>query len=199
MKKMKLLMSLSMLCLSIAMLCFGVFAASQVTYTISGTISYTVKDVYCTISGVVYKNSAANVAAGTLNTNLTSLIGGTTSGYTSAQTLSAWTSTGSAASPETKAETVNIAFGKDSNNAEWYTYYIILTIQNNSSKQLNANLAITNPASGDTGYSLLNISTGSKTATIAANATQKVGVAYSLNDKKTSISNLALSNVLTVS
>lgn len=199
MKKMKLLMSLSMLCLSIAMLCFGVFAASSVTYTISGTISYTVTDVYCTISGVVYRNSAANVATATLNTNLTSLIGGTTSGYTSAQTLSAWTSTGSATSPETKAETVNIAFGKDSNSAEWYTYYIILTIQNNSSKQLSANLAITHPASGDTGYSLLNISTGSKTATIAANATQKVGIAYSLNDKKTSISNLALSNVLTVS
>lgn len=201
MKKMKLLMSLSMLCLSIAMLCFGVFAASSVTYTISGTISYDVKDVFCTISGKVYKKSDSNVAVATLNTNLTTLIGETETGYETAQTLNGKTSTGESGTTETLSETVNIVFGRDSSDAnkEWYTYYIVLTIQNNSTKTLNASLEITNPASSDTGYSLLNISTGSKTANISANGSAKVGVAYSLNSKLTSISGLQLKNVLTVS
>ncbi len=199
MKKMKLLMSLSMLCLSIAMLCFGVFAASSVTYTISGTISYEVKDVFCTISGKVYKNSNSNVAAATLNTNLTTLIGGTEEGYTTAQTLNGKTTTGTTTATETLSETVNITFGRGTNDEEWYTYYIVLTIQNNSTKALSAKLTINHPVTGDTGFDLLNISTENKTASIAANSAGKVGVAYSLNSKLTSISGLALNNVLTVS
>ena len=202
MKKMKLLMSLSMLCLSIAMLCFGVFAASQVTYTISGTISYDVKDVFCTISGEVYKKADSDVAATTLNENLTTLMNASTTptGYTSAQKLTGGTSTGASGTTETIAgETVNIAFGRDTSNNEWYTYYIVLTIQNNSTKALNATLTINHPVSGDNGFNLLNISTESKTASIAANSSGKVGVAYSLNNKLTSISSLSLNNVLTVS
>ena len=46
MKKSKLLLSLAMMCLSIAVLCFGVLAAQSVNYTISGTISYEVNDAF---------------------------------------------------------------------------------------------------------------------------------------------------------
>lgn len=46
MKKSKLILSLAMMCLSIAVLCFGVLAAQSVNYTISGTISYEVNDAF---------------------------------------------------------------------------------------------------------------------------------------------------------
>ena len=46
MRKSKLLLSLAMMCLSVAVLCFGVLAAQSVNYTISGTISYEVNDAF---------------------------------------------------------------------------------------------------------------------------------------------------------
>ena len=54
MKKFKLLASIASMCLAIAVLCFGVFAASSVTYTISGTITYDVSDVFVNVKTSVY-------------------------------------------------------------------------------------------------------------------------------------------------
>ena len=56
-KKLKLLVSLSTFCLAIAVLCFGVFAAIKVTYTISGSISYDVNDAYVKINTTVYAST----------------------------------------------------------------------------------------------------------------------------------------------
>ena len=54
MKKSKLFLSLMSLCFSLAVLCFGVYAAGQVDYTISGTISYIVEDAYIEMHTAVY-------------------------------------------------------------------------------------------------------------------------------------------------
>ena len=56
-KRLKLLTSLSTFCLAIAVLCFGVFAAIKVTYTISGSISYDVNDAYVKINTTVYAST----------------------------------------------------------------------------------------------------------------------------------------------
>ena len=53
-KKLKLLVSLSTFCIAIAVLCFGVFAAIKVTYTVSGTISYDVNDAWVEVNTKVY-------------------------------------------------------------------------------------------------------------------------------------------------
>ena len=56
MKKSKLFLSLVCLCFSLAILCFcfGVYAAKQVNYLISGNITYHVSDVFVTIETKVY-------------------------------------------------------------------------------------------------------------------------------------------------
>lgn len=58
MKKFKLTMSVATMCLAIAVLCFGVFSATNVTYTIGGTISYEVEDVFVNITTKVYTSNA---------------------------------------------------------------------------------------------------------------------------------------------
>ena len=58
MKKSKLFLSIMAFCFSLAVLCFGVYAAGQVDYTIGGNISYVVSDAYVEITTKVYKSDA---------------------------------------------------------------------------------------------------------------------------------------------
>ena len=45
------------MCLCLAVLCFGVFSATSVSYNIGGSISYEVNDAFVKINTKVYKNS----------------------------------------------------------------------------------------------------------------------------------------------
>lgn len=49
MKKFKLFASIASMCMALAVLCFGVYSAQNVTYTIGGSISYEVTDVFVEI------------------------------------------------------------------------------------------------------------------------------------------------------
>lgn len=49
-KRIKLLLSIATFCFAIIILSFGVYAASTVTYTASGTVTYNVSSVFCKIS-----------------------------------------------------------------------------------------------------------------------------------------------------
>ena len=53
-KKVKLMSTIACLCLSIAMMMFGIFAATNVSFNLSSTVSYTVQDVFVEITGHVY-------------------------------------------------------------------------------------------------------------------------------------------------
>ena len=57
MKKVKLFATIASLCLAVAVLCFGVFSATNITYTIGGTISYEVKDAFVKVNTKVYKGT----------------------------------------------------------------------------------------------------------------------------------------------
>lgn len=59
MKKVKLFATIASLCLAVAVLCFGVFSATNITYTIGGTISYEVKDAFVKVNTKVYKGTNA--------------------------------------------------------------------------------------------------------------------------------------------
>lgn len=59
-KKLKLFATIASLCLALAVLCFGVFSAMNVTYTIGGSISYEVNDVFATVETDVYTSSFSN-------------------------------------------------------------------------------------------------------------------------------------------
>ena len=49
-RKFKLFATVASLCLSVALMAFGVYAASTVTYTVSGSVSYTMDDVLVTVT-----------------------------------------------------------------------------------------------------------------------------------------------------
>ena len=49
-RKFKLFATVASLCLSVALMAFGVYAAAQVTYTINGSVSYTMNDVLVTVT-----------------------------------------------------------------------------------------------------------------------------------------------------
>lgn len=88
MKKLKLLLSMSMLCLSFAVLCFGVLAATSVKYTIGGTISYEVTDVMVEIETKVFRSSTKTIIdCEALETNAKALEGKTFSEIGSIYTL----------------------------------------------------------------------------------------------------------------
>lgn len=53
-KKFKLLLTIASLCFAVAVLTFGVFAATTVTYTAKGTVTYDVNSVFCKIDTQVY-------------------------------------------------------------------------------------------------------------------------------------------------
>ena len=54
-RKSKLFFSLVSLCFSIAVLCFGVYSAMSVSYTVSGNVSYTIQDVFVSWTTRVYR------------------------------------------------------------------------------------------------------------------------------------------------
>ena len=52
-RKVKLFSAIASLCLAVALMAFGVYAATQVTYSVSGTVAYEMKDVMVTIDATV--------------------------------------------------------------------------------------------------------------------------------------------------
>lgn len=59
-RKSKLFFSMLSLCFSIAMLCFGVYSAISVTYSITGSVNYEVKDAFVQIETKVYPIDTEN-------------------------------------------------------------------------------------------------------------------------------------------
>ena len=85
MKKVKLIASLLSFCFAVAVLCFGVYAAQTVNYTVGGTLTYSAADdVFADMQVKVYRSKATNtlvvgdsVTSGTLTYIQTQLQGAT--------------------------------------------------------------------------------------------------------------------------
>ena len=88
MKKVKLFATIASLCLAIAVLCFGVFSATQITYTIGGTISYDVTDVFAKIETKVFKNTKDTgvLSSSELNEKATAIENDTSSSFSAIET-----------------------------------------------------------------------------------------------------------------
>ena len=79
-RKFKLLASISAFVLCLAMLVFGVYSASQVNYTASGTVNYEIKDVFVEVSTRVYRSTESTLTDSTkLSTVANALKGATAS------------------------------------------------------------------------------------------------------------------------
>ena len=49
-RKFKLFATVASLCLSVALMAFGVYAATSVSYSVNGTVSYNMTDVLVTVT-----------------------------------------------------------------------------------------------------------------------------------------------------
>ncbi len=186
MKKTKLFLSICTLCLCFAVLCMGVYAAQSVSYTISGTISYTVEDVFATISAKVFKVSgqqdtdAMQTNVATLSTKTFDQIKAiTTPTYTedTSNTIEDFDTTSAVSASRTVAITMDNTY---------MTYYIVINISNSANVAINAKLT------DGTTYTNLNTANKLIQNNIAKGETKNLIVAFSLADKTVGISSLAI-------
>ena len=127
-RKTKLFFSLVSLCFSIAVLCFGVYSALSVSYSVSGSVSYEVTDAFVEITTNVYASSE-RMEQSTLNSNAQNLEDPT---YDNTYTKVGETYTYN--SMEKLSETNQPkASGIEINYNNYYTYFIVINIKNLSS------------------------------------------------------------------
>ena len=205
MKKFKLLASIASMCLAIAVLCFGVFAASTVTYQISGTISYDVSDVFVNVKTTVYSYAnnlsqedlqayaSAIAAKGAVNATQTNLevstgktatftyVEGKTGSYTYGGTPS-----GIIGGTENALTTSTDGLKLTYSNTAGYSYFIVINVTNLASKALNIT---PDNANGTWGASVNSYHYVSASATgVQQNASTNLVIAMSIIDKKVAIS-----------
>ena len=197
MKKLKLFATISSLCLAVAVLCFGVFSAVNVTYTINGSISYEVEDVFVNIETRVFKvaqkqtEEQMQTAISTLSTKALDSIKSTT--YIESQTFTPYNTYTNTGTPS--ASGINIVYGtKSGETTAYYTYYIVINIQNLSpSKDISAYIKDNTTAS--------NINSNKATNTyqnnIKSTETRNIVIAYSIDDL-TNATSVSFSYTLTV-
>lgn len=143
MKKWKLLFSISSLCFAFAVLCFGVFAATSVTYNLGGTITYDIEDVFVKINARVYKvknqkteeemNTDISELATNSYTNIEAMTNvDSSSKYTLSQTMNEFDSTADldidsydAKDSSDNSKGVEIKYSREA-----YTYYIVVNVEN---------------------------------------------------------------------
>ena len=203
MKKFKLLASIASMCLAIAVLCFGVFAASSVTYQISGTISYDVSDVFVNVKTTVY-SYANNLSQKDLETYAGAIA---TKNAVAATQTDVTVGTGKATFTYVTGKTGDYAYGGKpsgiiggeanelttstdglkltySNSA--YSYFIVINVKNLASKSLKITPDNANGAWGASVNSVHYVSASS--TGVAKDASTNLVIAMSIIDKKVAIS-----------
>ena len=147
-KKAKLFASLSSLCLALAVLCFGVYAAQTVNYTANGSVTYDVTDVFVKVETKLYWSTSESPTTD-VQTPANALKNG---GALPANTALATTYTGTPYSTyedgtiKNPGETVTaesgalpINYGKyEASGTKSYAYYIVVEITNYGTDRINA-------------------------------------------------------------
>ena len=205
-RKSKLFLSLASMMFAVALLCFGVYAALSVTYTISGSVVYEVKDVFVNIQTSVYVSTLNTLTDETLlKENMTKLqnfeevtnIADTDYSHT----LETYkdgdiTQHGDVTS---EASGIPINYGTYQANTQGFAYYIVVNIKNYGTEQvgvsvqnninaqnINSKIAVTKStnidARGENDYSEKNIV-----------------IALALDDATKSVSNVTFSLPIKIS
>lgn len=203
MKKFKLLASIASMCLAIAVLCFGVFAASSVTYTISGTITYDVSDVFVNVTTAVYSyegqlsSTDLNTLAGKFGAAATTGNQTVDSKTMTFKSYGTYKNSGSAVDGFIDLDGTNIKTDKTKLNLAYsngttkeLSFFIVTTVENLANKALKVTCG--------TMAALTNNNLGSKTiTTVAANSSGTFVYAMSIADLKVAIPSTEFSAVVT--
>ena len=155
-RKFKLFFSLASLCISVAMLCFGVYSAMSVNYSVSGTVSYEVTDVFAKIDLSVYRSTSTAPIGSTENSTNASKIQSAEDivslGFEKLDQFEDSVSSYNPDNPETEevehpgqdwtAESydgLNFTYGTPGEqDSSAYAFYIVLDITNYGSETINA-------------------------------------------------------------
>ena len=187
MKKIKLFLSLCMMCLSVAVLCMGILAASSATYNINGNISYNMIDGIALVNTRVYKVADTTNATDISSKSFEEIERDTSTYYILSQKLDSQplinTSSGETSSSSTTS--VDIVYGAVDSGVEYYTYYVVIQIRNTSTDTnyvLNAYLeTVTTPKKSSVSIN----ATSDSVISIASGEYKNVIVALTYNGTST--------------
>ena len=204
-KKSKLFLSMASMVLTVALFCFGVYAALGVSYTISGSVVYQVKDVFVNIQTSLYMSKDTSLTDQvTLNDNVALFESNQSDVMTQTNTeklaysdgLSTYnpdtgeiTNSGEAVS-KTSAN-IPINYGSYEAGAKGFAYYIVVKITNYGTEDVN--VTVTNNINSTAINSLTKVS-GSTTISAREGAsnysTKNIVIGLALDDATQSIDNV---------
>ena len=206
-RKSKLFFSLVSLCFSIAVLCFGVYSALSVSYTVSGSVSYEIQDVFVSVTRKVYRALSETPVQSSHSGNVTELKTAQTIDTSKYDDIGAGdsfstydngkvTSSGQDYTyPEDGDESKNIdlTYGSPTGNeTQGYAFYIVIDIHNLGSEIINAQ--ITAPTSLEN-----TILRDSGNVEITANGTERIVLGLALDDVTTGITSADFTYKITIS
>ena len=131
-RKFKLFATIASLCLCLALMAFGVYAASTVKYTASGSVSFEVSDVFVT-----------------MQSTLKSTVGGTPAADIAKTAQKSYTEDGAKVPSATTEYTDTfdeVKFTKTGDNI-----VLTVTITNDGASKVNVKFTVTKPADGTAG------------------------------------------------
>ena len=202
-RKTKLFLSLVSLCFTIAILCFGVYSALSVTYTLSGSVSYELSDVFVDIETKLYLSTSSSL---TNSTTLESKISEfeTTLPNAASETImhstysdSYSSSTSDALGKEEDSHTSSslpINYGAYQADTSAYAYYIVVKIQNLADNTINAVLNL-----GDTSNLNSIIDVNHNSTNIQGRETIYFVIGMALDDATISVNNQTFSYEINIS
>ena len=196
MKKFKLTMTVATMCLALAVLCFGVFSATNITYTIGGSISYEVNDVFATVETDVYTSSFNN--ATNLKTEAEKfLTSDTVENATQTEYKYDFTTTG--AESESYSNTTKMDGNTEGgikiayNTTNQRTYFVVISITNNGDNIISAGVSGTLGENANTTF----VKTNPITSLSKSNK-QKIVLAFMLDDITLGMSDVNFEYVVTI-
>lgn len=209
-KRNKLWFSLATLCVTIAVLVFGVYSATSVNYSLGGSISYEVNDVFVNINTSLYLSNSTELTSGDLLDDSVGSIDSALSQGTFDSNLStlgvvksivfqdniynSYTPEGGfddSANPGVQNIPLNYGpFVQDTEAKEEksFAYYIVIKIQNNGSNVIHAILDL-----GDTSTYNSNISTNKTRVEMQGKETAYYVIGMSLNNPTDPITDISFS------
>ena len=209
-RKSKFVLTVATLCMSLALLVFGVYAATSVSFTIGGTVAYELKDVlvdvntnfyYSTdntvLEGEAITTKAVAVAGETLPTDLSSVQGFTAknvSTYKNGQVVEL-------TEEEKTISGLQVNFGRynsESENKKSYSYYLVMAVTNYGENPVAVNIVDNTTAENVEKLSTTAINFVNNDVNIAKNETKKVVIAFNILDLTQGIETSDFAFVVTI-
>lgn len=198
-KKVKILSSIFAFCVAVTALCFGVYAALSINYTVSGTVNYSVSQSKVEITTQLYKSSYKATSSYNLKTNMVDALKTKTVAQITAAaetlkvtpvdingdaegTADVYNSTTAIDDSQNVVDNLEVKF-KD-NDA--LSYFIVISVKN-IDESLNSYIRVINQKIAEDMNSFVYVSEGF--AKIAPQETKTMVIAFALDDKTIAVKN----------